>query len=484
MTDAEHTATASDRTGTGLEGLHFPPGFRWGSATSSYQIEGAVHADGRSPSIWDTFSHTPGKVQRGDTGDVACDHYHRLDADLDVMAELGLHVYRFSVAWPRVIPDGRGAVNAAGLDFYSRLVDGLLARGIEPLMTLYHWDLPQVLEDAGGWRERSTVDAFAEYAAVAAGALGDRVRHVTTFNEPWCTAFLGHASGEHAPGRTDQVEALRVAHHLNVAHAAGAAILRDTLPAGAQISLSLNLAQLYPASGDSADIEATTHVDLIANRIFLDPALGHGYPPELIEQTPWCDWSFVVDGDEQLLQRNLDELGLNYYTPGYVAAPGSSTAVAAARRVPWPGTDRAVTLVPAGPVTSMNWPIVPTAFTDLLVRVGRDAPGVPLWVHENGAAFADEIDANGVIDDRARIDYVRSHIAAVHDAIEQGVEVRGYMLWSLLDNFEWAWGYTQRFGIVHVDFDSLARTPKASARWYRDHIGAQPTHDPAGGPAS
>lgn len=448
----------------------FPDGFQWGTATSAYQIEGAVDADGRGASIWDTFCRAPGRVLGGDTGDVACDHYHRLEGDLDLMSRLGIQTYRFSVAWPRVIPNGRGPVSEAGLDFYRRLVDGLLERGIAPLVTLYHWDLPQALDDEGGWLSRDTVDAYVDYAALVAEALGDRVPSFTTFNEPWCSAFLGYASGDHAPGHTDAGEAFRVAHHLNLAHARAVSALRCVLPSSAAISLTLNVHQVYPASDDPADRRATEHVDLISNRIFLDPALGHGYPDALVDTTRTItDWSFVEAGDIGALHAPIDGLGINYYTSALIADPASPAGRQA--HLAWPGTTKAVSLAPDGELTGIGWRITPGALTDLLRRIAADAPTMPLTIHENGAAY-DVAVIDGLVDDTDRIRYLDAHLRALHDAITAGVDVRGYMLWSFLDNFEWAWGYSQRFGIVHVDFDTLARTPKASADWYAGVIAA------------
>jgi beta-glucosidase len=436
----------------------FPDGFTWGVAASSYQIEGAVAEGGRAPSIWDTFSHTPGKVDNGDTGDVACDHYHRWPADLDLMAELGVASYRFSVAWPRVMPDGR-TVNQEGLDFYRRLVDGLLERGIRPLMTLYHWDLPQSLDvgDAGGWLSREVPARFADYALVLGKELGDRVPAITTVNEPWCSAYLGYASGEHAPGRTDNALAYRVAHHLNLAHGRAVTALRDVLPADADLSVALNLHQVHPASQRAADLAAAEHVDLIANRVFLDPMFAGGYSAALRETTAGLtDWSFVRPEDEQEIGVPLDSICVNFYNPSRVrggAAEGDRA---------FPGSDRAFFAEIPGPRTVMGWPIVPAGLTELLVQ--RDV-GLPIHVTENGLGARDVVEA-GAVHDQDRIDYLRDHIAAVLEARRLGADVRGYYVWTLLDNFEWAWGYDKRFGLVHVDFDNQQRTLKDSAHWF------------------
>ncbi len=441
--------------------LHFPEGFVWGAAAASYQIEGAVAEDGRAPSIWDTFSHRPGAIDHDDNGDVACDHYHRWRDDLDLMAGLGLASYRFSVSWPRVMPDGR-TVNQAGVDFYKRLVDGLLERGIRPLMTLYHWDLPQALDegDGAGWLSRDVPDRFVDYALVLGKELGDRVPGVTTLNEPWCSAYLGYATGEHAPGLHDPALAYRAAHHLNLAHGRAVTALRGVLPASADISVTLNLHQVEPASDRDEDRAAADHVDLIANQVFLGPMFGGGYSDALRQTTEGLtDWSFVEPGDEAEIAARLDSVGINYYNPARVAAPDGTGKS-------FPGTDRARFVEIAAPHTIMAWPIVPSGLTDLLLRVQRDV-GLPIRVTENGMAARDVV-VDGRVHDDDRISYLRDHLAAVHDAIERGADVRGYYVWTLLDNFEWAWGYDKRFGIIHVDFETQARTPKDSALWYAD----------------
>ncbi len=444
--------------------VQFPDGFTWGAATAAYQIEGAATEDGRAPSIWDTFSHTPGKTRDGDTGDVACDHYHRYAEDVDLMASLGLRAYRFSVAWPRIVPSGAGEPNPAGLDFYDRLVDALVARGIEPIVTLYHWDLPQALEDEGGWRSRDTAYRFAEYAVHVHNRIGDRVGRWLTLNEPWCSAFKGHAAGGHAPGYTDPAKAFAAVHHLLLGHGEAVRALRA---AGTDsVGITLNPACVRPADPSSdADVAAARLVDGLHNRIFLDPIFGRGYPSDVLEVigrhggTGW-----LLDGDEDRIGAAIDLLGVNYYYPTVVAAvqgvPGSPE---------YPGTEN-IALPPApGPVTAMGWPIEPGSFTDLLVRLVADYPGVPLWITENGAAF-DDMPSDGGIPDPDRISYLDGHIRAVGAAIDKGADVRGYLVWSLMDNFEWAQGYSKRFGIVRVDYDTQVRTPKDSAYWYRDVI--------------
>ena len=442
----------------------FPEGFVWGVATAAYQIEGGADVDGRAPSIWDTFSHQPGRIDGGDTGDVACDHYARWKEDLDLLGEVGAAAYRFSVSWSRVLPDGR-TPNRAGIDFYRRLVEGLLERGITPLMTLYHWDLPEALDLGGttGWLERDTADRFADLALLMGRELGDLVPGVTTLNEPFCSAFLGYATGEHAPGLAVPGLAFRAAHHLNLAHGRGVAALRSVLPATAQVSLTLNLHQLTPASDSEADLAATRHVDAVANRIFLDPVLRGLYPHDLIRGTRHLtDWDFVREGDLVEISAPIDALGINYYNPARIAAAVDGEPT-------WPGTDRARGVDIPGPKTVMGWPIVPSGLTDLLLRVHREY-AVPMMVTENGCSGRDVVEADGRVHDAVRVDYLGGHLAAVADAIDAGADVRGYYLWTLLDNFEWAWGYDKRFGVVHVDFGSQRRTVKDSGLWYREVV--------------
>ncbi|HEY0538079.1 MAG TPA: GH1 family beta-glucosidase [Actinoallomurus sp.] len=432
--------------------------FVWGAATAAYQIEGAAQEDGRVPSIWDTYGRTPGRVLNGDTGDVATDHYHRWPEDVETMSALGLRAYRFSISWPR-IHDQRG------IDFYSRLVDALLERGIAPVATLYHWDLPQSLEDAGGWPVRDTALRFAEYAERIGAALGDRVHTWTTLNEPWCSAFLGYASGVHAPGRTEPEAALAAAHHLNLAHGLACQVLPG------RHSVTLNL---HHVRGDA---EAVRRVDAVANRIFLGPMLNGAYPADLLEDTARItDWAFVHDGDERAIAAPLDVLGVNYYSPTLVrtwdgvssrsTADGHGDGAAS----PWVGCDDVEFVKQPGPYTEMGWSIDATGLTELLLRLRDEHPGTPLMITENGAAFDDRLDADGRVRDQRRIDYLRDHLAAVGQAMKEGADVRGYFVWSLLDNYEWAYGYSKRFGIVHVDYETQARTWKDSAHWYRDQI--------------
>ncbi|MFI6345813.1 GH1 family beta-glucosidase [Streptomyces sp. NPDC050560] len=450
----------------------FPPGFTWGTATAAYQIEGAAAVDGRTPSIWDTYSRTPGRVRNGDTGDIATDHYHRWREDVALMKELGVGAYRFSVSWPRVQPTGRGPAIQKGLDFYRRLTDELRANDIRPVATLYHWDLPQELEDAGGWPERATTDRFAEYAGLVAEALGDRVESWTTLNEPWCSAFLGYASGVHAPGRTDQVAALRAAHHLNLAHGKAAQAVRAALAPDTPVSITLNIHHVRPRTQAPADVDAARRIDAVANRVFLGPLLDGAYPEDLLADTArLTDWSFVRDGDTATARQPLDFLGVNYYSPTLVSAADDTASHTAdghgaSAHSPWPGADQVGFHQSPGSTTAMGWSVDPSGLYDLLHRIGDDAPGLPLVITENGAAYDDYADPSGEVRDPERIAYLHGHLEAVHRAIASGVDVRGYFLWSLLDNFEWSYGYSKRFGAVYVDYPTGRRTPKSSARWY------------------
>ncbi len=460
-----------------------PEGFIWGAATASYQIEGAVTEDGRGPSIWDTFSHAPGNTLNGDTGDVAVDHYHRYEQDLDLLKELGVGAYRFSIAWPRIQPTGRGPAVQAGLDFYSRLVDGLIERGIAPVATLYHWDLPQALEDAGGWPARDTALRFGEYAELVVGALGDRVHQWTTLNEPWCAAYLGYAAGVHAPGRREPAAALAAVHHLNLGHGLAGAAVRELAPAGL-LSVTLNLHVHHAASDSPADVDAVRRLDAVANRAFLGPMLDGEYPADLIEDTAQVtDWSFVQDGDLAVTAVPLDNLGVNYYMTGLVQQwDGHSPRVQAdghgdTAASPWVGAEDVDFLPQPGPHTAMGWNIEPAGLTELLLRTGKAYPTLPLVVTENGAAFDDVVDSDGAVHDADRTSYVVRHVDAVAAAIEQGADVRGYFVWSLLDNFEWAWGYDRRFGIIRVDYVTQERTWKDSARAYQQVVAANAVPD-------
>jgi beta-glucosidase len=434
-------------------GLTFPAGFVWGAATSAYQIEGAVAEDGRGPSIWDTFSHQPGTIVDGSNGDVACDHYHRWADDIQLLRDLGVRSYRFSISWPRILPTGRVPVNQKGLDFYRRLIDGLLGAGIQPLVTLFHWDLPQPLQDAGGWENRDCAAWFAEYADIVFGNFGKDVPAWLTINEPKTIVQVGYTYGSMAPGKRDPRAAAVASHHLALGHGLAVQAYRASAATG-KIGPALNLAPVYPA-GNGADA-AVTLTDGVENRLYFDPILRAQYPddaPQFLGGSPWAALSGVIrDGDLATIGAPVDLLGVNYYNPVFVDASG-----------------RYVTVKPTSIATWEQ--IWPAGLTDILTRLTRVYPRLPLVVTENGIPNAGSVKpVNGVVDDPERIDYLRDHLAAAHNAIQGGANLTGYHVWSLLDNFEWAQGYTQRWGIVHVDFDTQQRTPKASAHWYRDVI--------------
>lgn len=447
----------------------FPPGFVWGAATSAYQIEGAAAEDGRGESIWDRMAHTDGRVIDGTSGDVACDHYHRWPDDLRLMGQLGLQAYRFSVAWPRIIPQGRGAINQAGLDFYDRLIDGLLAAGITPYLTLYHWDLPQPLqEEGGGWAARSTAEAFAAYAEVVSRAYGDRVKHWITHNEPWCAAFLGYQVGEHAPGiKGDWYAALRASHHLLLSHGWAVERIRAASP-GAEVGIALNQEPAFPATPSPEDYHAARIYDGYYSRWFLDPVYGRGYPADMVEHYSQQGYlpdgmRFVLPGDLEAIATPLDFLGVNYYTRAVRSAAGSY--------------DNAPSPDGSSALTEMGWEVFPEGLYQLLTRIAFTYRPAKLYVTENGASFSDGPDEAGRIPDGRRIGYLRGHLQACARAIESGVPLAGYFVWSLLDNFEWAKGYTQRFGVVWVDFETQQRLPKDSALWYRQCIEANAVID-------
>ncbi len=442
----------------------FPPDFRWGAATAAYQIEGAASADGRGESIWDRFSHTPGKTIHGDTGDVACDHYHLFRADVDRMRELGLKSYRFSIAWPRVAPDGGAPTNAAGLGFYSRLVDALLEAGITPMPTLYHWDLPQALEDAGGWANADTAPRFADYADACFAALGDRVTDWITLNEPWCSAHLGYVSGDHAPGHKDIGLGLRAGHTLLVAHGLAVQRFRARRRDGA-IGLTVNLGPSHPATESAEDVAAARRWDAYMNRWFLDPVHRSDYPMEMREAFGDALPAFT-DEERDTVTSPIDFIGVNYYTRAVMRHDPDSAFV----QLGWAD-------VPDAPRTAMGWEVYPKGLYETLTWL-RDAYDNPLvYITENGAAYDDALAPDGGCHDPERTAYLHAHFLAAHDAIRDGVRLGGYYVWSLMDNFEWAYGYTKRFGIIHVDYATQARTPKDSAIWYAGVIRA---HGPAG----
>jgi beta-glucosidase len=443
----------------------FPAGFVWGVATSAYQIEGAVSEDGRGESIWDRFAATPGKIADGASGAVACDHYHRYREDIGLIGELGVRAYRFSIAWPRVLPRGRGPINDAGLDFYERLVDGLLAAGIEPTATLYHWDLPQALEDEGGWLARPTAEAFVRYAEVVTRRLGDRVKRWITHNEPWCAAVLGYGEGAHAPGRCDAAAALTAAHHLLLSHGWAVSAIRHH-SAGAQVGITLNLTHVMPASPSAADAAEARRIDGGINRWYLDPLYGRGYPADMLVHhagkgaLPSAAGPLPCErpGDLLAIATPCDFLGINYYT----------RAVARSSELPEARNDARTVFVSApSEHTDIGWEVYPDGLKELLVRVHREYAPARLYVTENGAAYSTPPDVSGRVADDARERYLKAHFLAAHRAIAAGVPLEGYFVWSLMDNFEWAYGYAQRFGIVWVDYPSQRRILKDSARFVR-----------------
>ncbi len=436
--------------------ITFPNNFIWGAATAAYQIEGAWDEDGKGESIWDRFSHTPGKVYNNDNGDVACDHYHRWCDDIALMRELGLQAYRFSIAWPRVLPEGTGVINQVGLDFYDRLVDGLLEAGITPFATLYHWDLPQALQDEGGWANRASVAAFTHYADIVSRRLGDRVKHWITHNEPWCTSFLGNYLGVHAPG-LQQGPSLAVAHHVLMSHGAAVPVLRAN-SSGANVGITLNFSPAYPASDSAEDQAAAQRYDGFFNRWFLDPLYGRGYPEDLL--APYGPMlPEILAGDLETIAVPTDFLGVNYYNRAVIKNDPAAPPLHF-------GSVR-----PEGEYTAMDWEVYPDALRALLERLERDYTPGKLYITENGSAYDDTLAPDGAIHDEGRTRYLTSHLAAAHAAIGAGVPLAGYFAWSLMDNFEWAEGYNKRFGIVHVDYDTQRRTSKDSAKVFSAVIG-------------
>ena len=438
--------------------LAFPESFIWGAATAAYQIEGAWDEDGKGPSIWDVFCRVPGAIQNGDTGDVACDHYHRWREDVVLMRELGLQAYRFSISWPRVLPEGKGKVNRPGLDFYDRLVDALLAADIRPFVTLYHWDLPQALQEEGGWPVRDTACRFADFADVVSRRLGDRVRRWITLNEPWVAAYAGYGNGYHAPGIRNPLAAVQATHHLLLAHGLAVPVLRENGDAATQVGITLNLSPVHPASDRPADEEAAHRYDGFLNRWFLDPLFCGHYPEDMLEMLG----SALPDRYEEDLETiavPVDFLGVNYYTRTVVADDPDSVVVETRE------------VKPAGrPYTEMGWEVYPEGLYEILTRVHRDYAPPCIYITENGAAFADQVDAEGRVHDAQRVGFLREYIAQAHCALEEGVPLAGYFVWTLLDNFEWAYGYSKRFGIVYVDFATQERIVKDSGIWYRGVI--------------
>lgn len=459
----------------------FPADFLFGAATASYQIEGGVNEGGRGPSIWDTFSHTPGKVVNGDTGDVACNHFHRWEEDIDMMEEMGLQAYRFSISWSRVQPTGTGEFNEEGIAFYRNIIDRLRAKGIEPMITLYHWDLPQALYDNGGWVNRDTVEAFTVYAERMVHEFGDAAVKWATINEPWVVAFVGYGAGAHAPGHADDVEALTVAHHLNLAHGRAYKAMKAIRPE-LEVGYVNNCHTPRPWDpSNPKDREAAAHIDALANTMFHEPFTQGTYPDILKPNTAHLtDWAFVHDGDLDEMKGRVDWFGINYYASHVVrhnAAKGKEVSKLATladghkagSNTAWPGDEEIEFMPPTGKITAMGWNVDPSAFHAHIMKIHRET-GLPLYVTENGSAWDDVIDEDGRVRDIDRIDYFHGHIDAVGKAIAEGADVRGYLAWSLMDNFEWAQGYNKRFGIVYVNYETSERRWKDSAYWYRETI--------------
>jgi len=447
-----------------MASFDFPPDFKWGVATSSHQIEGATHVDGRGESIWDRFAATPGKIADGTNGDVACDHYNLWGTDIEKMRWLGVDSYRFSIAWSRILPTGRGPVNKPGLDFYDRLVDGLLAARIDPMVTLYHWDLPQALQDEGGWANRDTMDAFLEYTEAVTRRLGDRVSKWITHNEPWCIATLGHEEGHHAPGHFDPPEALRVAHHVLVSHGMAVERIRTNVP-NAEVGIALILTPCYPATPTVGDEDAVRQFDGSFNRWYLDPLYRGRYPDDAIaDRRRWGhlssdDLPFVLPGDMEKIAVPTDFLGLNFYSRAVMKAGAEGRAAA-------------VQMAPKEELTDMEWEVFPDGLKDILVRVHQEYQVPKIYITENGAAYPTAPDSEGRVHDDRRVEYFRLHLESCCRALEAEVPLAGYFAWSLLDNFEWAHGYEKRFGLFWVDYETQERIPKDSAHWYRDAIAA------------
>jgi beta-glucosidase len=471
ISDTHPSGTYPDAAGArSLDGI-FPAGFMWGAATAAYQVEGAARKDGRGPSIWDHFAATPGNTYRGETGDVAADHYHQMEQDVALMAELGIGAYRFSISWPRVLPQGTGIVNPRGLDFYDRLVDTLLSNGITPVATLYHWDLPLALHEQGGWLTRDTAHAFAAYAEVVARRLGDRIAWWITLNEPWCSAYLGYGIGVHAPGVRDRRAAATAGHHLLLAHGLAIPRLRTHTRPEAQLGIALNLTPVYAADDRAQTLRAQTLADIFHNRWFLDPIFRGVYPAELEPDLVVSPLS-IEDGDLALIAAPLDFLGVNYYSRLLVRAHGQAQQ-GGSLQVPVSETYEVVGPVPGSAYTEMGWEVYPQGLIDLLARVDREYTPRAIAVTENGAAYSDRWDGGEQVRDPQRVKYLRLHIQALAETLARGIPLKGYLLWSLLDNYEWAEGYSKRFGIVYVDYPTQRRIVKDSGRWYAAFLEAQ-----------
>ena len=449
----------------------FPADFVWGTATASYQIEGAVHEDGRGPSIWDTFVRTPGAISDGTVGDVADDHYHRYAEDIEILAGLGFNAYRFSIAWPRIQPTGSGPANQAGLDFYRRIAETCHQHGITPYATLYHWDLPQALEDQGGWLDLDTATAFRDYAAMTHDALGDVIKHWITLNEPWCSAFLGYGNGVHAPGLQVGTDAFKAAHHLLLGHGLAMSAMRESRHKDSVLGITVNLYSVHAASDSEVDREAARRTDGIGNRFFLDPLLLGSYPSDVLLDAGLDDWFEERQSDLAVINAPVDFMGINYYSRHTAAGPEDGVFADPGVPSAAPGSERVQMVDTGADKTLMGWEIHPDGLVDVIEMVAERAPGLPIFITENGAAYEDEL-VEGQVEDEERRHYFELHVDACRQAVEKGLPLTGYFAWSLMDNFEWAFGFSRRFGIVHVDYDTQVRTVKRSGAWFRDFLGA------------
>jgi len=449
----------------------FPADFVWGTATASYQIEGAVHEDGRGPSIWDTFVRTPGAISDGTVGDVADDHYHRYAEDIEILAGLGFNAYRFSIAWPRIQPTGSGPANQAGLDFYRRIAETCHQHGITPYATLYHWDLPQALEDQGGWLDLDTAAAFRDYAAMTHDALGDVIKHWITLNEPWCSAFLGYGNGVHAPGLQVGTDAFKAAHHLLLGHGLAMSAMRESRHKDSVLGITVNLYSVHAASDSEVDREAARRTDGIGNRFFLDPLLLGSYPSDVLLDAGLDDWFGERQSDLAVINAPVDFMGINYYSRHTAAGPEDGVFADPGVPSAAPGSERVQMVDTGADKTLMGWEIHPDGLVDVIEMVAERAPGLPIFITENGAAYEDEL-VEGQVEDEERRHYFELHVDACRQAVEKGLPLTGYFAWSLMDNFEWAFGFSRRFGIVHVDYDTQVRTVKRSGAWFRDFLGA------------
>ena len=457
-----------------------PDGFLVGTATASYQIEGATQEDGRGASIWDTFTSVPGAIADGSTGEPADDHYHRMPEDVALIGDLGFDAYRFSIAWPRIQSDGTGPANGAGIDFYRRLAEHLLERGVTPWATLYHWDLPQALQDRGGWLERDTAARFADYAAQVTEQLGDVVTDWITLNEPWCSSFLGYASGVHAPGQHVGARSAQAAHHLLLGHGLGLEAIRATQPE-ARVGTTLNLYAVQPASDSEADRDAARRIDGLSNRFFLDPVLRGAYPEDVLDDLGQASWfaEHAPADDLRRISAPIDFLGINYYSRHTVAAGSAKDSAspvsdgAGSAPSAYPGSEDVRFVSTGAPVTEMGWEIHPDGMVDVLRQANALAPGLPLYITENGAAYPDHVGTDGEVGDPERTAYLQAHLTACQSATDAGLPLAGYFIWSLMDNFEWAWGYSRRFGIVHVDYETQRRRVKQSGQWLAEFLRGQ-----------